>query len=82
MTYEEAFEKAKQMIENKRQTITEVVELSDCWIFLGGAKNKKETIVGAPNVKITKNTGLIENFPIPPISNLRLLDEGKSIYKK
>lgn len=81
MIYEEAFEKAKQMIENEYQTVTEVVEFSDYWIFLGGAKNKGETIVGVPNLKITKDTGSIEYFPIPPISNLDLLDEGISIYK-
>lgn len=81
MTYEEAFEKAKQMIENEYQTITEVVEFSDYWIFLGGAKNKGETIMGVPNIKISKKTNLIEYYPIPPISNLDLLDEGISIYK-
>lgn len=81
MTYEEAFEKAKQMIENEYQTITEVVEFSDFWVFLGGAKNKGETIMGVPNIKISKKTNLIEYYPIPPISNLDLLDEGISIYK-
>ena len=81
--YKQAFKKAKKIIEKncKYETITEVVEFEDFWIFLGGAKRKKELICGAQSLKIWKDSGNIENFPIPPIENLELLEKGKSIFK-
>ena len=81
ISYEEALIKANEIIENKYQAVTEVMEFADFWVFLGGAKTKEKVIVGAQNLKIWKNSGKIENFPIPPIDNLKLLDKGVSVFK-
>lgn len=81
ITYEQAKKEAEKLIENEYQTITEVVELNDSWVFMGGAKTKGEVIMGARNVKINKETGELENFPIPPIKNLDELEKGVVIFE-
>lgn len=81
MSYEDALNKAKKIIDSEIQTIIEIVELNDSWVFLGGAKAVGERIIGARSLRIYKETNKIENFSIPPIENLDLLDDGTTIFK-
>lgn len=80
MTYEQAVKKAREIIDNEYQTINEIIELNDSWVFLSSMRNG-DPIIGAMNIRIYKGTDNIENFPIPPLENLHLLRSGKTIFK-
>lgn len=81
ITYEQARKEAEKSIEEWSQIITEVVELDDSWIFLGGRNKRGEIVIGGVNVKVYKETGKLDNYPIPPMENLHNLKKGVVIFK-
>ena len=54
-----------------------VTEIDEGWVFLFGKTGVKLT--PAPQRLISKTSGEIRCFPIPPISNLKKLQNGKEI---
>lgn len=81
MNYEEALKNAQKIIETSIQTITEIIELNDSWVFLSGSKEKDKLLIDGLNLRIYKNNRQIDEFRIPPVSNIELIQQGKTIFK-
>lgn len=81
MNYEEALKNAQKIIETSIQTIAEIIELNDSWVFLSGSKEKDKLLIDGLNLRIYKNNRQIDEFRIPPVSNIELIQQGKTIFK-
>lgn len=72
MTYSKAYESAQFYFQG--QAIICVLDAQSHWIFYAGETGTVE--IGSSGIKISKETGKIEDFILPDEENFELLDRA------